>query len=108
MTVPLVSVVIPAFNASKHVHAAIESCLGQTLTNIEILVVDDGSVDATAAIVRRYAGDPRMKLIELATNRGVSGARNVAINHATGTWIATLDADDTMTDERLEVLSTEY
>ncbi len=101
---PIVSVVIPAFNAADFVGTAIESCQRQTLGDIEILVVDDGSSDDTATIVRTYTKDPRVRLVELAANRGVSFARNAALDHATGTWIATLDADDWMTDDRLAVL----
>ena len=91
---PDVSVVIPVYNGVHHVGAAIESCLRQTLTNIEILVVDDGSDDGSAEIVRRYLQDPRVALIQLGANQGVSTARNVALDRAAGTWIATLDADD--------------
>jgi succinoglycan biosynthesis protein ExoO len=103
-TGPLVSVVIPAYNTATMVGAAIESCLRQTITDIEVLVVDDGSTDDTVAVVRGHTTDPRVRLIELGTNRGVSSARNAALDAATGTWIATLDADDWMTDDRLEVL----
>ena len=101
---PIVSVVIPAFNAAGSVGTAIESCQRQTLGDIEILVVDDGSSDDTVAIVRAYTKDPRIRLVELGANRGVSFARNAALDHATGSWIATLDADDWMTDDRLAVL----
>ena len=101
---PDVSVVIPVYNGVHHVGAAIESCLRQTLTNIEILVVDDGSDDGSAEIVRRYLQDPRVALIQLGANQGVSTARNVALDRAAGTWIATLDADDTMSEDRLERL----
>jgi succinoglycan biosynthesis protein ExoO len=101
---PEVSVLIPVFNGVRHVAGAIESCIRQTLTNIEILVVDDGSDDGTAEIVRRYLHDPRVVLVELGSNQGVSTARNVALDRAAGTWIATLDADDTMSEDRLERL----
>ncbi len=103
-TSPVVSVVIPAYNAGAYVHAAIESCLRQSLVDIEVLVVDDGSIDDTASVVRRCTSDSRVRLIELGVNRGVSAARNAALGHATGVWIANLDADDSMTDDRLSVL----
>lgn len=103
-TGPAVSVVIPAYNAAATVGAAIESCLRQTLQDLEVIVVDDGSKDDTVAAVRRHLHDPRVRLIELGTNGGVANARNVALDAATGTWVATLDADDTMTDDRLAVL----
>jgi succinoglycan biosynthesis protein ExoO len=101
----VVSVVIPAFNAARFIGVAIESCRRQTMPDFEVLVVDDGSVDDTVAVVQGLAAtDPRVVLIELGTNRGVSAARNAALERAQGTWIATLDADDWMTDDRLEVL----
>jgi succinoglycan biosynthesis protein ExoO len=101
---PVVSVVIPAWQAEATVGATIESCLCQELVDLEVIVVDDGSTDGTAAVVRRYLRDPRVRLIEPGVNRGVSAARNTALDAATGTWIATLDADDWMTDDRLAVL----
>jgi succinoglycan biosynthesis protein ExoO len=101
---PIVTVMIPAYNAGRYIGAAIESCQRQTLGDIEILVIDDGSTDDTAAVVQRYTDDARVRLISLGANRGVAIARNTALFHATGTWIATLDADDWMTDDRLEVL----
>ena len=101
---PEVSVLIPVYNGVRHVAAAIESCLRQTLTNIEILVVDDGSDDGSAEIVRRYLHDSRVALVQLGSNQGVSTARNIALDRAAGTWIATLDADDTMSEDRLERL----
>jgi succinoglycan biosynthesis protein ExoO len=101
---PIVTVMIPAFNAGAYIGVAISSCQRQTLGDIEILVVDDGSTDDTASVVQRYTDDSRVRLISLGANRGVAAARNTALFHATGTWIATLDADDWMTDDRLEVL----
>jgi succinoglycan biosynthesis protein ExoO len=101
---PVVSVVIPAYQAEATIGAAIESCLRQELADLEVVVVDDGSTDGTAAVVRTHLGDPRVRLLEPGMNRGVSAARNTALDAATGTWIATLDADDQMTDDRLAVL----
>lgn len=100
----MVSVVIPAYNAATTVGAAIDSCLRQHLRDLEVLVVDDGSTDATVDVVGSRLDDPRVRLIELGENRGVAAARNAALDAAAGTWIATLDADDWMTDDRLDVL----
>lgn len=101
---PVVSVVIPAYNAAATVGVAIDACLRQSLADFEAIVVDDGSTDATVEVVRGRLADPRVRLIELGENRGVSGARNAALAVATGTWIATLDADDWMIEDRLDVL----
>lgn len=92
---PLVSVIVPAFNAGATVADALASALAQTYSNIEIIVADDGSTDGTAAIVERFAGlDERVTLIRLAANGGIAAARNTAIAAAKGDYIAPLDADD--------------
>lgn len=101
---PVVSVVIPAYNAAGHLRAALASCLRQTMADFEVLVVDDGSTDGTVAVAEEFTTDPRVRVLSLGVNRGVSEARNTALGVARGTWIATLDADDWMTDDRLEVL----
>lgn len=90
----LVSVVIPAYNAAAHLSAAVESALGQTYPELEVLVVDDGSKDQTAAIVEALAArDGRVRLLRQ-RNQGVATARNLGIEHARGEFIAPLDADD--------------
>lgn len=99
---PLVSVIIPAYNASASLHESIASALEQSLQNIEIIVVDDGSTDATAEIVRGVAArDQRVRLIQQA-NRGVAAARNRAIEASRGEYIAPLDADDRWSPHKLE------
>lgn len=89
---PLVSVVIPIYNAEKYVAEALSSVTTQTYANIEILCIDDGGDDNSCAIVKQYE-DPRIRLIRQ-TNRGLSGARNTGIAHAKGEFVALLDADD--------------
>ena len=103
----VVSVVIPAYNAERYIERALVSCLCQTHVELEVLVVDDGSVDKTTDIVKSLAADPRVQLIELGANGGVSNARNAALDRATGTWIAPLDADDAMTEDRIALLVAE-
>jgi glycosyltransferase involved in cell wall biosynthesis len=90
----LISVVIPAFDASAFIAESIGSACRQTHSDLDIIVVDDGSTDDTAQIVRVLAArDPRIRLIE-ADHRGVSAARNRGIAEARSGLIATLDADD--------------
>ena len=98
-TIPNVTVVIPAYNAEKYIIRSIESVLNQTRCPDEIIVVDDGSKDNTANIVRSF-GD-RVTLIQQ-PNAGVSAARNTGIKAATGDWIAFLDADDEWLPEKVE------
>jgi succinoglycan biosynthesis protein ExoO len=100
-----VSVVMPAYNVGPVVATAIESVVAQTHGAHEIIVVDDASQDDTGAVVRNLAAaNPRIKLISLEENGGVSHARNVAIEQASGEWIAILDADDAWEPQRLETL----
>jgi glycosyltransferase involved in cell wall biosynthesis len=87
-----VSVVIPSHNAAAHIAQTVGSVLGQTFGELELLLVDDGSTDATVAIVQAL-GDPRVRIIRLA-NGGVSRARNRGIAEATAPFICLLDHDD--------------
>ena len=101
---PLVSVIIPAYNAERTVGAAVSSVLAQTHPRIEVIVIDDGSVDATAVVIDEIATkDTRVRRIGQ-KNQGVSGARNRGIDVAKGDWIALLDADDTFAPDRVERL----
>ncbi|MEY3360998.1 MAG: hypothetical protein RL531_717 [Actinomycetota bacterium] len=95
---PLVSVVIPAYNAAGYLAPTIESVLAQTYRPIEVLVVDDGSSDDTVGIARAF-GDP-IRVIEQ-ENRGPAGARNTGFAAARGDIIALLDADDLWMPARL-------
>ncbi|MDH4201267.1 MAG: glycosyltransferase [Phycisphaerae bacterium] len=97
-----ISVVIPVYNAEKHIARAIESVLAQTRPAEEIIVVDDGSTDATAEVVRSF-GD-KVILIQQ-PNAGVSVARNKGIERASGDWIAFLDSDDEWLPEKLKLQS---
>jgi len=94
-----VSVVIPAYNAGQYIGRALDSVLGQTQKADEIIVVDDGSTDETAAIVAKYAD--RVKYIRQ-ENRGASAARNTGIKAAGSEWVAFLDGDDEWLGEKLQ------
>lgn len=89
---PLVSVIMPAYNAEKTIAEAIQSVIDQTYKNWELIVVDDGSLDRTAAVVQSFT-DTRINLIKK-ENGGQSSARNKGITEANGVLIAFLDADD--------------
>lgn len=88
---PRVSVIVPAFNAAGFIGEALDSALQQTHPVAEIIVVDDGSSDATCDIVRRFGGRIRL---ERQANQGAAVARNRGAALATGDWLAFLDADD--------------
>ena len=91
---PLVSVVIPMFNAARTIERTLASVRGQTHRNLEILVVDDGSTDDGPAVAERHAAhDHRVRII-YQSNRGVASARNAGIEASTGAFIAPVDADD--------------
>ena len=100
MNKKLESVVIPVFNAEKFVGKTISSVLAQTYSELEVLIVDDGSPDRSIEICRQF-DDPRIKIIQQA-NRGLAGARNTGIRQATGDYIALVDADDLWTEDKIE------
>jgi glycosyltransferase involved in cell wall biosynthesis len=99
---PLVSVLMPAYNAQAFIAEGIRSVLAQTLRDVELIVIDDASTDDTAQMVRGF-DDPRVVLLQLAQNAGAVGARNAGIEAARGRYIALLDADDLAEPHRLEV-----
>jgi glycosyltransferase involved in cell wall biosynthesis len=99
---PLVSVIIPAYNAETFITYTLDSVTAQTYQTIEIIVIDDGSRDRTAEIVSSYMSrDPRIKLLQQA-NAGVAAARNRGIEAASGEYIAPIDADDIWYPQKLE------
>jgi glycosyltransferase involved in cell wall biosynthesis len=98
---PRVSVVTPAFTAERTIGAAVSSVLAQTYRDLELVVVDDGSTDATAAIVAAHPGPVRLVRQE---NAGVAAARNRGIEEAEGELIAFCDADDVLFPEHVEQL----
>lgn len=97
---PAVSVVMPAFNAALWIADAIRSVLGQTMSDWELIVVNDGSTDDTDDVVRGFR-DPRIRVVSQA-NGGAANSRNVGIRMASGRYIALLDADDWYQPRHLE------
>jgi len=108
MSIPFVSVVVPTYNRQQALATAIRSILAQTYQDFEIIVVDDGSCDDTAACVKALIvqdgsnaqGEPRIRYV-FQPNRGQSAARNTGIAHARGRWIGFLDSDDTWLPDKL-------
>ena len=97
---PDISVVMAVKNGERFLEKSIRSILGQTLTNFELIVVDDGSDDRTAEILDRF-GDARMRIVTQ-PNRGLAAALNRAVSLARATLVARMDADDVAVPERLE------
>jgi glycosyltransferase involved in cell wall biosynthesis len=92
----LFSIIIPVYNRERFVDRCLASVFGQDFADYEVIAVDDGSTDASFALLNAHAG-PRFKVIRLGENRGVAPARNSAIAAAIGDWIVHLDSDDELT-----------
>ena len=99
---PLVSVVIPAYNAQVYIERTISSVLAQTYQNLEIIVVDDGSSDRTAEIVKSIAQKDERVILVQQSNSGVAAARNLGIEKSSGQLIAPIDADDIWYPQNIE------
>src|SRR3989337_2792389 len=97
----LVSVVIATYNYASFVKEAIESCLKQTYSHIEIIVVDDGSSDDTQTVLTTEFSETIIPVFQ--DNQGVSAARNTGLRQAKGEFITFLDADDYFTEDSVEV-----
>ncbi|MGK7872356.1 MAG: glycosyltransferase [Xenococcaceae cyanobacterium] len=97
---PLISVIIPAFNAEKTIRETTQSVLDQTFSDFEVIVINDGSSDATAEIVSQF-NDSRIKIFSH-TNAGLAKSRNWGIANSIGKYLAFLDADDLWTPDKLE------
>lgn len=102
---PRISILIPAYNAEETILQALDSAQEQTFDDTEIIVIDDASTDRTADLVAgRARTDSRIQLVRLEKNGGPAVARNAGLAIANGEWVALLDADDTMSSNRLERL----
>ncbi|HEX4203111.1 MAG TPA: glycosyltransferase [Ktedonobacteraceae bacterium] len=102
---PRASIIIPAYNCEGTLLRALDSAQNQTVREIEIIIVDDASTDQTAALVKeRMASDTRIQFYTQSVNSGPAAARNLALRHSRGEWVALLDADDEMTTDRLQQL----
>lgn len=101
----MISVIVPVYNAEPTLRRCLDSLLAQTFENYEIIVVDDGSTDATPAICDSYAvKNPIIKVLHQ-SNKGVSAARNAGLEMASGEWIAFCDSDDSVKPEWLSSMA---
>ena len=101
---PLISIIVPVYNVEAYLAKCVDSILAQTYTNLEIILVNDGSSDGCGRICDEYAKqDKRIKVIHK-QNGGLSDARNVAIDVATGEFITFIDSDDYVTDDYIMTL----
>ena len=91
---PLVSVIVPVYNSEEYLHQCIDSILNQTYTNIELLLINDGSQDRSGEICDEFAEKDERIRVFYQKNRGVSSARNLGLNNANGKWVSFVDSDD--------------
>ena len=104
MQKPLISIIIPVYNAEKYLPNCLDSVINQTYKNLEIILVDDGSTDKSSEICDEYAQkDFRIKLIHK-ENGGVSSARNAGLALVSGDYIAWVDSDDFVAPDYIEYM----
>lgn len=102
---PQISIIVPVYNAEKHLHNCINGILAQTFTNFELILINDGSPDRCGKICDEYASkDCRIKVIHK-ENGGASDARNIGLDNAIGERICFIDSDDTIDDNFLEIFN---
>lgn len=100
---PLVSIIVPIYNVEQYVNRCVDSILAQTYSNIEVILIDDGSTDKSRERISVYNNDPRCKVV-YKDNGGASSARNVGISLASGEYIYFIDADDYIVESAIELL----
>ena len=100
---PIVSVIVPAYNAEKTIEKCLDSLLNQTLKSIEIIVINDCSKDNTLKILKKYKS--KIKLLDNKKNLGPAGSRNRGLDAATGDYIGFVDSDDWVALNMFELMS---
>jgi len=98
---PLLTVILPCYNAEKYISTSIESVLNQSFRNFELIVINDGATDDTLSIIKKYNNDDRLKLISQ-ENSGANAARSLGVNLAAGKYITFIDSDDSFKDDALK------
>ena len=101
---PKVSIIIPVYNVEKYLHQCMDSIINQTLKDIEIICVDDGSTDNSLKILKEYAQKDNRIIVLTQENSGAGAARNLGMKHATGSYLSILDSDDYFDHTMLELL----
>jgi chondroitin synthase len=104
---PLVSIYVPAYNCSDSIEKCIDSALNQTVTDLEVVICNDGSTDNTWEILQKYANNPRVKLVNK-ENGGIGTASNAAIKNSRGFYIGQLDSDDYLNPDAVELCLKEF
>lgn len=100
----LISIIVPVYNGEKYLYECLESIRNQTLENIEVIIINDGSIDSSMEIARKFNNiDNRFRIIE-GLNKGVSNARNLGIEYSNGEYIGFVDCDDIIEPNMFEVL----
>lgn len=103
-SVPLVSVIVPVYNVEKYLACCLDSIIGQTHQNLEIILINDGSTDSSGEICQQYAEkDPRVRVLTQ-KNQGLSAARNTGLDYMTGEYIVFVDSDDYIAPGMVEIL----
>ena len=101
---PLISIIVPVYNVEQYLAQCLDSIVNQTYSNIEVICVNDGSLDSSAEILRHYARiDNRIKIIDQ-ENQGLSGARNTGLKYAKGKYLMFIDSDDWIDLETCEAV----
>ena len=101
LTEPIISIIMPAYNAENYIAQAIQSILDQTFTNFEFIIINDGSIDKTESIIKKF-NDPRIIYVKNDLNKNIVESLNIGIDLARGPYIARMDADDISLPSRLE------
>lgn len=103
---PTVTIIIPTYNRARVVVRAIDSALGQTYPSLDVVVIDDGSTDETSEALRHYINEPRLRVVRLERNRGVTGAKNVGLASVApqASYVGILDSDDMLLPSAIDVL----
>ena len=102
MQTPLVSIIVPVYNVERYLPMCIESIIGQTVSDFELILINDGSTDSSQKICNEYASKDKRIVVFNQKNKGVSTARNTGLECARGEWITFVDSDDWVEPEYLE------
>lgn len=100
---PLISIIVPVYNAGEYLPKCLESLISQTYTNIEVICVNDGSTDNSLAVIKNYSFRDDRILVTNVPNGGVSKARNIALNQSKGEFVMFVDADDWIDNDTCEI-----